>query len=569
MNTSLYLYILWVVLSIGLLCAVDTHESPNKRTKKLFNPGEPIPKPKKLSITGYSSIYRIPHKSPVFRRRTKGPRFSPGAGSPRESRTEIQSDFAYVPDVSVTCSTSGFVLRVKPSFYGLGADADELSLGGTCRSNGLLQPYGDLLFTYPLVACDVVRHQPSHDHLVYKYLLRYEPSPKRLQSQAHPIQLDIECRYPRNHHVYQLSVQPTWKTAVVRKRLKGSLNKFQMELMDGSWNSPVLSPVYQLGNKINFQVSADLSPGEKVYINSCYAKPTSGSQSQEEYTIIDQFGCLLDSKTNSGASHFISRTDRTLRFSLKAFQFTSDPETEVSVHCTLFVTSEDPGPAQKSCTYGENRWNALTGDDSICECCDSQCVTSKSRRAMMEGSVNSGSLLVSDQPMVEEEGFLPKSWVSTSKEGEATVIGLTDPLSHDAVQQRADLVFDDEEEEQQPGRDQSVTTQPDLEDLGLEDLEDKNESFSNQFEDDGSGNLLVDEYLGSYEGVGGKELSGEQEKEVAEQMVPAETVRWPEFQPKVSEEIEAPKNESGLKMRNDSEEDDVGEDGKKTWYFWK
>lgn len=40
--------------------------------------------------------------------------------------------------------------------------------------------------------------------------------------------------------------------------------------------------------------------------------------------------CLLDSKTNSGASHFVSRTDRTLRFSLKAFQFTSDPETEVS-----------------------------------------------------------------------------------------------------------------------------------------------------------------------------------------------------------------------------------------------
>lgn len=166
MNTSLYLYILWVVLSIGLLCAVDTHEFPNKRTKKLFKPGEPIPKPKKLSVTGYSSIYRIPDRSPVFRRRTKGPSFSPGAGRPRESRTEIQSDFAYVPDVSVTCSTSGFVLRVKPSFYGLGADADELTLGDTCRSNGLLRPYGDLLFTYPLVACGVVRYQVRSSHVL-------------------------------------------------------------------------------------------------------------------------------------------------------------------------------------------------------------------------------------------------------------------------------------------------------------------------------------------------------------------------------------------------------------------
>lgn len=168
---------------------------------------------------------------------------------------------------------------------------------------------------------------------------------------------------------------------------------------------------------------------------------------------------------------------------------------------------------------------------------------------------------------MEEEGFLPKSWVSMSEEGEARVIGLTDPLGRGALQPRADLVFDsgDEEEEQQPGRDQSVTTQPDLEDVG----EDKNEPFSNEFEDYGSGNLLLDEYLGSYEGVGRIELFEEQEEEVAQHMVPAETTRWPEFQPKVSEEIETPKNESWLKMRNDSEEDDLGEDGKKTWYFWK
>lgn len=185
-----------------------------------------------------------------------------------------------------------------------------------------------------------------------------------------------------------------------------------------------------------------------------------------------------------------------------------------------------------------------------------------------QGSVNSGSLLVSDQPMVEAEGFLPKSWVSTSKEGEATVIGLTDPLSHDALQQRADMVFDNggEEGEQQPGRAQSVTTQPDLEDLGLED---KNESFSNEFEEYGSGNLLLDDYLVSYEGVGGIEISEQQESEVAEKMGLAEAKRWPEIQSKVSEEMDAPKKESGLKIRNNSEEDNVGEDGKKTWYFWK
>ena len=32
-----------------------------------------------------------------------------------------------------------------------------------------------------------------------------------------------------------------------------------------------------------------------------------------------------------------------------------------------------------------NRWRALSGDDYVCDCCESQCLTSKSKRAMLEG----------------------------------------------------------------------------------------------------------------------------------------------------------------------------------------
>lgn len=220
MNTNIYLYILWGVSSIGL-CIGDTHESSNKRTKKLFKPYAPKPRPKKLSITGYSFIYRAPSdRSSVFRRRAEGLSFSPGAlpppaRSPGEIPERIQPDFSSVPDVSVTCSVTDFVLRVKPGFYGMDADAGELRLGGACRSTGVLRPYGDLLFTYPLTACDAVRHQvrfspfcfhtsvtktlalDSRDYVIYKYVLRYEPSLKRFTSRAHPIEVDIECRHPR------------------------------------------------------------------------------------------------------------------------------------------------------------------------------------------------------------------------------------------------------------------------------------------------------------------------------------------------------------------------------------
>lgn len=41
--------------------------------------------------------------------------------------------------------------------------------------------------------------------------------------------------------------------------------------------------------------------------------------------------CLLDSKRVPGVSQFISQTNDTLRFSLRAFQFVAEPEIAVSV----------------------------------------------------------------------------------------------------------------------------------------------------------------------------------------------------------------------------------------------
>ncbi|XP_037602780.1 zona pellucida sperm-binding protein 3 [Sebastes umbrosus] len=583
MKTKWRLYILWSVLSLGLLsCVADTYESPFTRTtrKQVI---KPIRQPSKssqrfFSPAGTPPLSQLIHTPPSMRPEPK-----------------IQSDFAYLPDVSVTCSTPDLVVRVKPSFYGLGAGAEELKLGNSCHSNGVLRPYGDLLFTYPLTACDVVRESPR-GYLLYKFVLHYEPSPKRFPSRAQRIDVDIECRYQRNHHVYQLTVKPTWETAVVRKRLKGSPNDFQMELMDDSWSRPAKSQVYQLGRTVNFQVSAPhLLTGGKLYINTCYAKPSSGSESSLKYTIIDKFGCMLDSKSDPGASQFISRTDNTLRFSLKAFQFTSDPDTEVSVHCKLFVTSEDPGPAHKSCTYRGNRWKALTGDDSVCECCDSQCVTSKPRRAMMEGSASSGSLLVSDQPYTAEDGFLP---VIMSREGEVTV-----NHSHENLWESADAVkYDDDDEEQDYADEEEekqqleeaeeesgfilgVMTEPDLDELGFRErvsMEEKESGVkdSDQFEEDGSGYEVLEESDEEEEGFEGREDEihlNQKEAEVLrhwvqlEQMFPSGVGIQRELKPLVSE---GNRKHTGRGEEDDgvmaSEVERENDDGEMTWYFpWR
>ncbi|XP_029900308.1 zona pellucida sperm-binding protein 3 isoform X2 [Myripristis murdjan] len=473
MKTKWRLLVFWNVLSLGLVnSAADTLKSPSVwrptrgiKVSKLGDPKKPADTIN-LSTTGdRESGQKFPTQNMSFpspRRNTELPLTSTSPSPkpkirrfvrPERPEAKISPDFASLPDVSVTCSTSDLVVRVKTAFYGFGANAEELKLG-TCKSNGVLGPYGDLLFTYPLTECGAKREMPP-GYLVYKYVLHYAPSPKWFPSRAHRIDVNIECRFQRYHHVRQLAVRPTWRTAVVRKRLKAGLkagpNDFQVQLMDGHWTGPVKSRVYQLGENVNFQVSASrLPPGGKLYINSCYATLSSGSKSSIKYTIIDNFGCMVESQRDPGASHFVSpRTDKTLRFSFRAFQFIANPDTEVYIHCKLLVTSKDPSPAHKSCTYRESKWKALTGDDSICECCDSRCLIPEPRRAMMEGSASSGPMLVSDQPHRLEDGFLPVTTslvsMSTHSNPEDTVVFET-KMSHQTTEEMHSPDYDAEAE---------------------------------------------------------------------------------------------------------------------------
>ncbi|XP_055087259.1 zona pellucida protein C [Periophthalmus magnuspinnatus] len=321
-----------------------------------------------------------------------------GSAHLQSSDAHLQSDIPALPDVSVTCSKSDFVVRVKSGFYGLDADSTELRLGSTCQSNGVLRPDGDLLFSYPLTQCDGVR-ELLPGYVVYKFVLHYDPRPEHFPSKPHPITVNIECRYQRNHYLQIPAIKPTWETRVVHKRLRASQTNFHIQLMDDTWTNPVKSRVFQLEETVNVQVSAPhLPPGQKLYINSCYATPVTHSKSNVKCTIIDNYGCLMDSKMEPGASKFVARTDKSVRFSLKAFQFVTDPDAEISMSCQLYVTSAGPSPAHKSCTYTQKRWEALSGDDVICKCCDSQCVTSIRERAMMDGITSSESLWVSSHP---------------------------------------------------------------------------------------------------------------------------------------------------------------------------
>lgn len=160
-----------LLILFNLFLYIDTFgsaaESLNKR-RKVFKPG--LQKPKRLKLSAKAerkSPLRFPGGSSLLSQVNWSRTFhSSSLAAPSVAAGEPQADFAYVPDVSVSCSTTDFVVRVKPAFYGLGADAQELTLGSSCKSNGVLRPSGDMLFTYPLTECDGAREVRLHTWLL-------------------------------------------------------------------------------------------------------------------------------------------------------------------------------------------------------------------------------------------------------------------------------------------------------------------------------------------------------------------------------------------------------------------
>nr|XP_006631403.1 PREDICTED: zona pellucida sperm-binding protein 3-like [Lepisosteus oculatus] len=284
--------------------------------------------------------------------------------------------------VSVTCTGSKMIVRVRPAFHGFGATGGELTLGSGCKSNGRLRPSGDLLFRYPLLACGSQKRTPI-GYIVYRNVLHYipaeEPGPVR---RSHPINVGVECRYKRYHYSYKLAVHPTWQPPSLLKPLENEKGGFKLQLMSDDWMAESDSNIFYVGESINFQASARrLAAGKKLYIKSCHAALSADPSSQSIYSVIQNYGCMVDSKIKGSISKFVPpRTDSTIKFTIDAFQFKKKPLSKMFLHCTMFVTSSRTSQMAKSCTYDQRqrRWEELEGAvNSACRCCQSSCTAPK------------------------------------------------------------------------------------------------------------------------------------------------------------------------------------------------
>ncbi|XP_039599115.1 zona pellucida sperm-binding protein 3-like isoform X2 [Polypterus senegalus] len=294
--------------------------------------------------------------------------------NPKSPRPVMTLPIYVKSDVSLTCSLSNMVVRVKKSFFRFGCSEADLVLGSNCKSNGKDEATGDLLFNYPLNVCGGKRSM-HEGCLMYENVLHSKPEKVLgVIRRKQPVNIALKCCFFRYYHVYKGAVHPTWSVPSGVRSLHHP-SGMVLKIMDATFSKPSEAK-YHLGQEIHFQaVSYPNSTRQWLFLHSCYATPNPNPNSRPQYTVIDNYGCMVDSKQESCSSRFERpRMANVVSFTVSAFQF--NDHKQVYFHCKMFTKkSQDVTNTAKFCTYNKKlaRWQELGGHDRVCECCDSVC----------------------------------------------------------------------------------------------------------------------------------------------------------------------------------------------------
>ncbi|MBN3292015.1 ZP3 protein, partial [Polypterus senegalus] len=272
--------------------------------------------------------------------------------NPRPQRPVVPQPAFHKSDVSLTCNLSKMVVRVKKAFFGFGCTEADLILGNNCKSNGKDEATGDLLFNYPLNVCGGKRlmHEGC---LMYENVLHSQPEKVLgVIRRKQPVNITLKCCFFRYYHVYKGAVHPTWSVPSGVRSLHHP-SGMVLKIMDASFTKPSEAK-YHLGQEIHFQaVSYPNSARQWLFLHSCYATPSPNPNSRPQYAVIDNYGCMVDSKRESCSSRFERpRMANVVSFTVSAFQF--NDHKQVYFHCKMFTKkSQDVTNTAKFCTYNK------------------------------------------------------------------------------------------------------------------------------------------------------------------------------------------------------------------------
>ncbi|KAK7885954.1 hypothetical protein WMY93_025575 [Mugilogobius chulae] len=195
----------------------------------------------------------------------------------------------------------------------------------------------------------------------------------------------LSYRFNRFQYSYKIGYRPNLSVRNLFKRMRSRV-KFRLSPRNSLWEPLSSSDSFTLGRPMFFEAQAEfLSPGQRLYVHSCFATPDPSPSSTPQFTVVNNYGCMVESK--DGRSSFIAHRNDVVRFSVDAFVFHRF-EGNLFMHCSMSVGPDTPTVTDKSCNYHPQtrRWVELYGSDDVCSCCDSHCGPAASTETVISSS---------------------------------------------------------------------------------------------------------------------------------------------------------------------------------------
>ncbi|KAF1394804.1 hypothetical protein PFLUV_G00004950 [Perca fluviatilis] len=289
--------------------------------------------------------------------------------------------------VDILCHVDRIYVRIKKSVFKT-SNAHRYLKFGTCRVNQATKDH--YYFLYLLTADCGFKKMSTADYRYVGSVLTYKPTTPVLREM--PFDIPMQCKFPRYFRSFKAGFYPILKGGTVYRSLNPE-SSFTLTSQDALGLEITGAQSYILGQTMYFQakelvyseeVFAEVVAEQRIYINHCFMTAFRNPTSNPKYTVIDNYGCMVDSMMTDRSKFLSDPSQTALRFSVAAVIFkdmisTLSSSQQLYMHCDVSMGPLTPTESSKTCNYDQatKEWKELYGSDSVCTCCESTCPSAK------------------------------------------------------------------------------------------------------------------------------------------------------------------------------------------------